>query len=284
MKLHNLKIRLLGITKHFNSYELSSDPKFNYLSDTKTCSIKKYFCTFSAGYGEKLKILESVASDTKWFDNIISFNADDRELSELEICENSKKFIINNKRGYGYWLWKPYFVKYCLTKVPEDSIVCYCDVGMEISKEGSLIFDKLIQMAYDYNGLFFDMPFIEKNWTKKTVLNKFVHVDKNSNQVQANFFLLRKNTKTLALVDEWIKLVTSSDFININDDLNDEKIYFIEHRHDQSVLSCLVKSMGLKIINQIDSFDRNLYKNKIDWINKYPFHSLRSKDKNTYYS
>jgi len=283
MNIKNLKIRLFGIVKNFRDYELTADPFFRYITLNKTDNINKYFCTFAAGFGEKLNILERMAHDTHWFDDLICFNADERNLSEIGLDEKSKEFIFSNKRGFGYWLWKPYFVKFCLSQVPENSIICYADAGMEMSKNGTVIFEQLIQMAYDHDGLFFDMPFIEKNWTKKSVLDQFPQVDRNSRQIQANFFILKKNERTIALLDDWIKYASADEFNNIDDRVGTEALTFIEHRHDQSLLSCLVKNYGMKTIPQVDSFDRRLYKENVDWINRYPFHSLRSKSSITYF-
>ena len=283
MKLKNIKIRLFGITDHFKKYDLVDDPRFTYQTQSRVQEVKKYFSTFAANLGEKFAVLESAANRTKWFDGLFCFNADERLLDEIGLDENARIFIEKNKRGYGYWLWKPYFIKYCLSLIPDDALLFYTDVGGEINVSGELIFNEMSNMAYDHGGLFFDMPFIEQNWTKRSVLTQFKEIDRNSRQVQANFFILKKNQRTVTFIDEWVQLATERGFKNIVDSTDWESIKFIEHRHDQSIFSCLAKKYVFKIVPQVDNFNRCLYKDNVEWIKRYPIHSLRSKTGNTYF-
>ena len=44
--------------------------------------------------------------------------------------ENHSSFIENNKKGYGYWLWKPYIIKKTLEKMKKGDILLYLDVKL----------------------------------------------------------------------------------------------------------------------------------------------------------
>ena len=45
-------------------------------------------------------------------------------------------FIENNKRGYGYWLWKSYIVKKQLELMKEGDILLYADSGCVMNMNG----------------------------------------------------------------------------------------------------------------------------------------------------
>ena len=73
----------------------------------------KYFITFAAGSDDYIKAGERLikqANDTELFDNTFLYT--DKSLQEDSIFwTKHKDFIMNNKRGFGYWIWKPYIIK-----------------------------------------------------------------------------------------------------------------------------------------------------------------------------
>ena len=64
-------------------------------------------------------------------------------------------FINNNRRGFGYWIWKPYIIKQWMDKMEDGDVLFYIDVGCELGIENR---DKLIECIDDeykmkYNNL-----------------------------------------------------------------------------------------------------------------------------------
>ena len=61
------------------------------------------------------------------------FGADEvREYSAKDIDANfyaKNKLILDQKRGAGYWLWKPYIIKDALSAVNDGDYVFYVDSG-----------------------------------------------------------------------------------------------------------------------------------------------------------
>ena len=49
-----------------------------------------------------------------------------------EFWNNHSEFILANKRGYGYWLWKPYLIMKTLEQMNDNDILVYADCGCEI--------------------------------------------------------------------------------------------------------------------------------------------------------
>ena len=70
------------------------------------------------------------------------------------------KSIFEQKRGAGYWLWKPYIILETLNQVPENDFVLYVDAGWVFIKP----IDSLVENLNNANGknmiLFKVKPFI----------------------------------------------------------------------------------------------------------------------------
>jgi hypothetical protein len=47
--------------------------------------------------------------------------------------EQHGEFIKNNKRGYGYMLWKPYIIKKTMEHMKDGDILLYLDCGCELN-------------------------------------------------------------------------------------------------------------------------------------------------------
>lgn len=151
--------------------------------------------------------------------------------------------ILNAKRGGGYWIWKPYIIKDALSRISNGDYLFYCDSGSYfINSIRSLI----RTMERDHTEIMtFQVPLIEKQWTKKELLDYFsLSLDSkeaNSCQRIATYMVLKKSKNTVAFIDEYLKVCCDSE--NITDKLvrDYQDIEFIDHRHDQSVFSLLCK-------------------------------------------
>ena len=71
------------------------------------------------------------ASDLKIFNDIKLYSKDDLE-SDINFWNKNKDFIINNPRGFGYWIWKPYLIKKSMDQMKDNDILLYLDCGCEI--------------------------------------------------------------------------------------------------------------------------------------------------------
>ena len=120
---------------------------------------------------------------------------------------------------------------------------------------------------------------LEKCWTKNDLLD-YMNCDKNNGQIITTAFILKKTPKNIELIKEWYESMCMKSYKLLNDDdsntINDS--CFIEHRHDQSILSCLIKTKRNDAIILDDEtyevfdgkFDSNLAK-------KYPIWAQRLK-------
>jgi hypothetical protein len=162
------------------------------------------------------------------------------------------KNILDQKRGAGYWLWKPYFIyKTMVERMTDDDVLYYCDAG-----------------HYFYNSIDHYIPHMEKteqkfltfgtqgsslkNYTKRDVLH-YMNVDNDyyhskNKTYEATWFLLKKNKFTLNFIKEWLEY--SQDYRLITDSFNECGLpnypEFIDHRHDQSIFNILALKYNLE--------------------------------------
>ncbi len=224
----------------------------------------RVFITFgggSQGYRNRVNILCKEAKSLDFFTTIIGFTDEDLK-KDTDFWNQHGAFITQNKRGYGYWLWKPYLISKILDCLNENDILVYLDSGCTINPNGIKRFNEYVDMLQ--NGtesvVAFQMHHLmEKNWTKKKLL-EFVDADdemRNSGQCIGGINMWKKNERSTLISTQWYAIASHYEFINNSRD-PDEDAAFIEHRHDQSVFSLLVKKYGsIKITDRTSDIDRS---------------------------
>lgn len=151
------------------------------------------------------------------------------------------------RRGFGYWRWKPYVVKQCLDKLSGGDILVYSDGGVYWDIKGIKRFQEYLSMLDNNQSILcFQRPFLEKDWTKGDVLEYFKAYDDDnitmSLQLWGGCFIVRKNKTTERLISEWYDIcMHHADLFTDKKSKKPNLNGFREHRHDQSVLSVMVK-------------------------------------------
>jgi len=167
--------------------------------------------------------------------------------TNLEFWNQHHNFINNNKRGYGYWLWKSFIIKKTLENMNNNDILLYLDCGCELSStlKNNLLeaihtvkTDKLIGCRTSYH---------ETMWNKMDVINELNlnNIYLNIPQIQAGAILLLVCDETRQLVNEWYTLCCNYHNIDDTPSVIPNAHCFIEHRHDQSIFSLLTKKYNL---------------------------------------
>ena len=85
--------------------------------------------------------LKKQAHETKFYDEVKILTEDDFD-NNFKIYIN-KIILDGNKRGYGYFMWKPYILKKLLSEINFGDIINYVDVGFHIIKERIVSFNLL---------------------------------------------------------------------------------------------------------------------------------------------
>lgn len=155
--------------------------------------------------------------------------------------ERNKK-ILDQERGAGYWLWKPYVIHRALVRVDHNDWVIYCDAGIEITRDISFLFNTTDDMVFFCNK----WPHID--WCKTSVIRNMLGYwwDPTYKQNQASICLFRKNPLTVAFVSHWLSCCQWPGFIDDSPGDEDNPPSFREHRHDQAILTNLCIQYKIK--------------------------------------
>lgn len=209
----------------------------------------KCFITFgNDAFRNQKERLKREAESTGWFDLVV---AESPETIQSFIGMH-RDFFASKKRGFGYWIWKPYILLRQLNDLKEGDLLFYADAGASLlphkferfNEYVEVLGKKAIIVASESN-------YKERMFQKKKVIKRFsmnqMRLDEHegfleSPQVEGGVFMCRKCDLSLSLVREWMDLVLEDGYglINDDDDLNQLE-GFVEGRHDQSILSILCK-------------------------------------------
>jgi hypothetical protein len=183
------------------------------------------------------------------------------------------KNILNSEtKGFGFWLWKPEIIKSCLASLNFGDILHYVDVGCHLNLLGKKrmfqYFDILNQddigiLAFEpkghpkeilERGLEFNWP--EYKYTKGDTLKYFNVLPGsyiyNSQQIVATTFFIKKTNLAVDIIDQWSNSSKILQLINDEKSKIDNGHGFIDHRHDQSILSIILK---LNKVNTLPNYE-----------------------------
>jgi hypothetical protein len=230
--------------------------------------VKKYLINY-ADLSHTLAQKRNTTSgyDVGGFDEIIEYNRNSIDPVFLE----SNKTIFDSSRGAGYWLWKSYIINKTLESMSEEDVLFYSDSGITFINNIDPLIEKLNRSE---NGiLLFELEdyHTNKKWTKR---DTFYYMGCDSaeysdrTQILASYIILRKNNFTVSFIKEWLNF--SQDSRIITDSPNECGLpnyeEFIDHRHDQSILSLLGRKYQIDTLPDISQYGegRNTMKQIID--------------------
>jgi hypothetical protein len=175
-------------------------------------------------------------------DSLFKFNEDGSKL---------KSFIDSNQRGYGLFAWKSYIFNLAMQGAfgKYDGIF-YADAGCELlwNKRSLKYFKELMDLTSVAGILTFSTPIPEYVYTKKDaldLLNNPEHI--YSPQIEATVIFASPHSDcALELVGRWWDISSIDNFKYLVDSEDEQEMdEFIDHRHDQSILSILLKNYGV---------------------------------------
>lgn len=222
--------------------------------------MKIYFITYGSGqFLFSAKIISKKAESLNLFSKVFVFSEDDLPLS----IKSSPLFHYN--KGGGFWLWKPYIIDKVLNEIEEGDIVVYSDAGNQLFNSdkwyeyfnlletyNSIFFQ--YKENYDYgwnkfNSKFNDSPKL-KFWIKQSTVNHFTSLFSSDsawleqNKILAGLIFVKKNKESQDLIRNWkekMLFFPQLVFDVFEDEKNNQIAGFAEHRHDQSIISSLVR-------------------------------------------
>ena len=207
----------------------------------------RYLLTFgNKGYKMPMKLLEKSAFAVGSIDKVIFW--DDEKVKATPFYEENKK-ILDQKRGCGYWLWKPFSILTEVKKLKKGDFLIYSDSKMLALQN----FDKLYELCEQDGGilLFSNIPQTIGCWCKRDALI-LTGMDRpeilKSFDFAAMMSVWQNTPKAIAFLEEWLKFCCDerilTDMPNTLGQPNDP--LFIDHRHDQAVFSLVALKQGIK--------------------------------------
>ena len=212
---------------------------------------QKAIITFGTDYlfkNQKIRFKQQ-ARDINFFDSIII--EDEKTIKPL--LKEHEEFVINNKRGYGYWIWKPIIIKNQLEKMKDNDILFYLDCGSTIINNNTDNLNTYIDILKDKDIMVFYADYLSKKFIKKNVINEF-NLNKDvldNNLIEAGCVIIKKTDFSFKFLNLWLDTMTKNNYSLVNDDLlnHEQDKEFIEHRHDQSILTILARQYDNVYIN-----------------------------------
>ena len=222
---------------------MTSDSKTHFLS----------FAAGSVGYHNTLRRICYQAATFELFDKIVG-KTEAFLQADTPFWAQHSRHIQSNRRGYGYWVWKPYVVKsYMESDMAEGDVLVFADAGCTLNIHGRpRMLEYLDKVRNHESGILsFQMNhLLEREWTKMDLIRVLgAEPLMATGQVMSGIWLIRKCEKTMELMNRWYALCCQYSLIDDSPSVAPNHPTFVEHRHDQSVWSILVKQAGSAFIH-----------------------------------
>lgn len=227
----------------------------NYEPFVNNLNFKTNFLTFGCDkYTKTSERIKIECKNINIFDNILIRNVDYLK-EKSQFWNKHEHFIINNKRGFGYWIWKPFLIYDTLLQMNFNDILVYCDSGCEINQKGKKRLEEYFKIVSNspYGILSFQMSHHQEyKWTKMDIFKEIdieiCSSNFNSGQLIGGIIIIKKCEHSLMVFKKILEI--SENYNLINDSQSSLKNHhdFIENRHDQSISSVIRKKYGTEII------------------------------------
>tara|TARA_A100001015_G_C15010408_1_gene722799 strand:+ start:181 stop:1485 length:1305 start_codon:yes stop_codon:yes gene_type:complete len=221
------------------------------------------FLTFGAGdnFISASQRLASQACRTGIFHEINTYTGQDLK-NMPDFWKQHGKFITENKRMFGYGIWKPYLVLKTMEKLQDGDSLFYADSGCEfdLDCENVKANYEILTQRMELHTVYVNAT----NCNHDRQMNKMDLVDfldmthhpgfLEDYQIQATTFLIVKNNRTIDFVKQWYEVCCNYHMIDDTSSVLPNIPEYNEHRHDQSVFSLLMKKMNLANFSVLQEF------------------------------
>ncbi|MBY0280609.1 MAG: hypothetical protein K2W94_00420 [Alphaproteobacteria bacterium] len=152
------------------------------------------------------------------------------------------KSILFQKKGAGYWLWKPWVILKTLQSVEENAIVIYADSGFVFHTHLQPLIDLALQhriILVDYDTTLHGTL---GQITKRETLEKMgcdTPTCRQGKHLWAAFSIFRNTPESRAFVKKWLEYCLDESLLTDIPSHSKEYPEFCGHAHDESILSTL---------------------------------------------
>ena len=215
---------------------------------------------FSDKNFEQSRIRLNASALSNGIDKILS--RDETFIKNTDFFKNQQK-IFKNKKGFGYWIWKPFLILDALNNSNNGDVIVYSDAGIEITDNIS----PLVSLCLKHDILLFANAKLKNSFWVKRDCFILMNADSknfwNGPQTDASFCLFSNSEQSKNFVEEWLSYCVDERIIGDMRNLMGRRNFwgFQAHRHDQSVLSLLAIKHHIELFRQPSQFG-NYYKSE----------------------
>ncbi len=195
------------------------------------------------------------------------------ELKQTKFYQQHKA-VLDCERGAGFWLWKPYLMLKLMKEIPQGDFLFYHDVGRAFRRNPNIGYqfdrsiDPLVDWAKQNNGMFpgIYIPVYgpSSRWTKRDC---FVLTESDQEeywsqpQVQAGINVWQNTSSVRDFIAEWLQYCEDPRILTDQENQCGKPNFsdFLDHRHDQSVLTILLRKHG---VSAYGNPQENLFKHR----------------------
>lgn len=251
--------------------------KENKSSETNWCVV-----TFGSGpeWTPSLKRLQAQTEGSKFFRYFQGYT--DKWIYErYKDSQDTLNFIAENERGFGLWFWKAEIILDTFKRKPEIDGVLYIDAGCElnINQISKIKLMEYLKLANEKNGLAFELPFKEIEWTVPFVVREiYPALTDEELQIAGGILFFPNNPNSIQVLLDWSAGNSKKEFsllrgLSAEVTVHDLNSRVIEHRFDQSIISLIWKKNKLFTIPDETFWHPNWIQNGTN----YPIWATRSK-------
>lgn len=205
-------------------------------------------------------------------DEVIEYGPEDIDRNFRE----RNKEILKSARGGGYYLWKPYVFRKAYDKLGKDDYLIYTDSGSVYVNKIRYLITCMEQQQVPVMIFSLQNEMLERKYTKR---DAFILTDcdeakyTDTPQSIGGYFVCKRAPEVEAFLDEVLEY--SQDIRIISDRKNEQgkQNYegFIDHRHDQSVISLISKKRQIKRFRDPSQYGLiNRYEPEVEARSTYP--------------
>jgi hypothetical protein len=228
--------------------------------------MKKVLISFAdTKFYHSQNVLRNTATSVGKVDEAINYTQD---WLRIEPFWTENSYILNKSRGAGYWIWKPYIVLKTFDRLQEGDGVIYTDAGASVIADLSVLYDTAL-MTVDKKVIFRNALYINKTWTKRDC---FILMDCDESkywegpQIDSFCQVYIKTKENIAFLKEYLTYLVDPRIVTDDPNVCGQPNFneFVDHRHDQSVLSLMCIKKGCELFkspSQYGDYAKHLFTN-----------------------
>lgn len=162
---------------------------------------------------------------------------------------NKTSPYIQHPRGGGYWMWKTFFIKKTFEKMKEGDYCVYVDAGCTVNPNGKERFNHYLSLLDQSESGIFRFKYGNvpvENYTNEKVFEYWGKTDdrelRTTDILMGGVMIFKKNEYSQKFVDRYLEIAETAPYL-FSDEYNNynRRETLVDHRHDQSVSSCLIR-------------------------------------------